>query len=118
MMRAAAVVLLCVAAAALAGCRSSAPLAPKSQVQTTLSNLGIYCGQATQLEAFPGHSAGVTQLDQQATRSARDLIRIMRADPEATYLGQNMRRVVGTAAKEMDSCYLSKASSLLWRSLG
>lgn len=117
-MRAAAVLLLCLAAAAFTGCRSSAPLAPKSQVQNALSSMGIYCGQATQLEAFPGHTAGVKQLDLRATRTAHELIRIMRADPEATYLGQNMRRIVGTVAKEMDSCYLPKASSLLWRSLG
>jgi hypothetical protein len=115
-MRLRAAFLLCLLA--LAGCRTSSPLAPKTQVQNTLSQLGLYCGEATELGAFAGHGRRIKQLDKQASQTARDLVRIMRADPQATYLGQNMRRVVGTAAKETDDCRLPQASSLLWRSLG
>jgi hypothetical protein len=117
-MRTRALVLICLVAASLVGCRTPSPLAPKSQVQTVLSDLGTSCGEATELEAFPGHDRRLRQLDTQAARTAQDLVRIMRANPQATYLGQNMRRVVGTAAKETDDCRLPQASSLLWRSLG
>jgi hypothetical protein len=108
---------LLVLAVPAAGCRKSAPLAPKSEIDSVLSELGIYCGQATEQEAF-GHSAGLGRLDRAATTSARHLIRIMRADPEATYLGQSMRRVVSGAASETSECRMSRAASALAASLG
>jgi len=36
----------------LSGCRSASPVAPKQEVDSVLSSLGLYCGRAIQLEAF------------------------------------------------------------------
>lgn len=118
MRRAAAAGLLLVAVAVLAGCRSSKPLAPKAQVDGALSSLGIYCGEATQLEAFGGAHKRIVQLDAAALAHARRLIAIMRSDPSATYLGLSMRRVVDTASTETAGCKLVRTSSTLSHSLG
>ena len=110
--------LLLVLPAVMAGCRESAPLAPKTQVQAALSDLGVYCGEATEIDTFGRSSGRLEQLDSAAAGSAAHLIRIMRADPQATYLGLSMRRVVDGAAKETGECRLTRAATMLSRSLG
>jgi hypothetical protein len=115
-MRRAAAALL-VAAAALAGCRSSEPLAPKAQVDGALSQIGLYCGESTQLLAFGGAHRRMAALDSAALIHAHRLVRIMRSDPSATYLGQSMRRVVNTAAAATAECRLLRTSSTLVHSL-
>jgi hypothetical protein len=119
-MRAARSTVACmlVAAAALGGCRSSQPLAPKAEVDGVLSNLALYCGEATQLEVFPGHGRRIRQLDSAALSEAHHLIRIMRSDPSATYYGQSMRRVVATASTSAAGCRLGRTSSELSRAIG
>jgi hypothetical protein len=109
----AAVACTLAAAAALSGCRSSQPLAPKAEVDGVLSNIGIYCGEATQLEDFPGHGRRIRQLDSAALGEAHHLIRIMRSGPSATYYGQSMRRVVSTASTATAGCRLGRTSSAL-----
>lgn len=103
--------------AGLAGCRSSQPLAPKLEVDGVLSSIGTYCGEATEIEAFGSHPARTRRLDSAALVEAHHLIRIMRSDPSATYLGQSMRRVVHTASSETSECRLATTSSALARSL-
>jgi hypothetical protein len=97
----------------LSGCRSASPVAPKQEVDSVLSSLGLYCGRAIQLEAFGERAARLDRLDSAATRSARRLLRIARANPEATYLGLPMRRVVRMAASETRRCNLSHAHAVL-----
>ncbi len=115
--RAAATCTLALAALA-SGCRSSSPLAPKKEVDSLLSSIGLYCGKATQLRTFPGHAGEVKKLDSSARDTAHRLIGIMRRDPKATYLGQTMREVVDTEASATSECGLSSASSALSRALG
>jgi hypothetical protein len=105
-------------AALAAGCRSSSPLAPKKEVDSLLSSIGLYCGKATQLRTFPGHDRGVKKLDSSARETARHLIEIMHRDPKATYLGQTMREVVNTQASATSECGLSSTSSALSHALG
>jgi hypothetical protein len=115
-MRRAAALLVCLLA--LGGCRSVSPLAPKSQVQSLLANVAVNCGQATEIHAYGEERGRLPQLDRQAANSGRGLVRIMRADPQATYLGLTMRRVVDTVASATKECGLLRTSSLLTRSLG
>jgi hypothetical protein len=95
------------------GCRQSLPLAPKHQVDGALSNIGLYCGEATKLITFGGHEARVRQLDAAAKTSAQHLVAIMRHDPDATYLGQSMREVVAGTASATSECRLTRASDFL-----
>jgi hypothetical protein len=117
--RARAVAALALALAALAtGCRSSSPLAPKKEVDSLLSSIGLSCGKAIQLRTFPGHGKEVKRLDSSARDTARHLIEVMHRDPEATYLGQTMREVVDTQASATSECGLSNTSAALSHALG
>jgi hypothetical protein len=115
-MRRAAALLVCLLA--VGGCRSVSPLAPKQQVQSLLAGVAVSCGQATEIRTYGEQRGRLPQLDRQAADSGRRLVRIMRADPQATYLGLTMRRVVDTVASETRECGLSRTSGLLTRSLG
>jgi hypothetical protein len=115
-MRRAAAALL-VFAATVVGCRSSEPLAPKAQVDGALGQIGLYCGESTQLLVFGGAHRRIAALDSAALVHAHRLIRIMRSDPKATYLGLSMRRVVNTTAATTAECRLLRTSSTLVHSL-
>lgn len=111
--RTTAAILAVVAMSAVTGCRKAQPGAPKHAVDGALSNIGLYCGEATTLETFGGHERRVKQLDSAASTSAHHLVEIMKRNPQATYLGLSMLKVVDGAASETQECRLTQTSKTL-----
>lgn len=111
--RTVAAVLALTLLAGLAGCRKASPNAPKHAVDGALANIGLYCGEATALETFGGHERRISQLDSAASTAAHHLIEIMKRNPQATYLGQSMLKVVDGTASATQECRLTQTSKRL-----